>query len=59
MPDEDITLDYVMNRLVIYGHPESVVNQVLGFYEQVDHSANPLTKARIGTPVNLAVGSET
>ncbi|MDO6590013.1 LLM class flavin-dependent oxidoreductase [Loktanella sp. D2R18] len=37
MPDDDVTLDYVMDRLVIYGDPESVADQVLEFHEEVGH----------------------
>lgn len=33
MPDEDVTLDYVLDRLVIHGDPSSVVDQVLAFRE--------------------------
>ncbi len=33
MPDEDVTLDYVMDRLVIHGDPESVADQVLALRE--------------------------
>jgi alkanesulfonate monooxygenase SsuD/methylene tetrahydromethanopterin reductase-like flavin-dependent oxidoreductase (luciferase family) len=35
MPDEAITLDYVLDRLVIAGTADSVVDQVLAFREQV------------------------
>ncbi|MGI9366339.1 MAG: LLM class flavin-dependent oxidoreductase [Rhizobiaceae bacterium] len=33
MPDEDVTLDYVLDRLVIYGDPSSVTEQILEFRE--------------------------
>lgn len=33
MPDEDVTLDYVLDRLVIHGDPSSVADQVLAFRE--------------------------
>ena len=33
MPDEDVTLDYVLDRLVIYGDPSSVAEQILEFRE--------------------------
>ncbi|WP_214103558.1 LLM class flavin-dependent oxidoreductase [Acrocarpospora catenulata] len=33
-PDEEITLDYVLDRLVITGTPESVAEQILAFREQ-------------------------
>ena len=31
MPDEDVTLDYVLDRLVIHGDPSSVADQLLAF----------------------------
>lgn len=31
MPDDDVTLDYVLDRLVIHGDPESVTDQLLEF----------------------------
>ncbi|MGR3624426.1 LLM class flavin-dependent oxidoreductase [Pseudophaeobacter sp.] len=34
MDDDDVTLDYVLDRLVIYGDPSSVAEQVLAFQEQ-------------------------
>lgn len=34
-PDDEITLDYVMDRLVIAGEPSSVVEQLLAFREEV------------------------
>ena len=33
MPDEDVTLDYVLDRLVIHGDPASVADQILAFRE--------------------------
>lgn len=35
MPDEAVTLDYVLDRLVVYGDPESVADQILAFQENV------------------------
>ncbi len=35
MPDDEVTLDYVLDRLVIYGDPSSVTDQLLAFREQV------------------------
>lgn len=35
MADEDVTLDYVLDRLVIFGDPSSVADQVLEFRDQV------------------------
>ena len=34
-PDDEITLDYVVDKLVISGTPESVTEQLLGFREEV------------------------
>lgn len=31
MPDDDVTLDYVLDRLIIHGDPESVADQILEF----------------------------
>jgi alkanesulfonate monooxygenase SsuD/methylene tetrahydromethanopterin reductase-like flavin-dependent oxidoreductase (luciferase family) len=33
MPDADVTLDYVLDRLVIHGDPSSVADQILAFRE--------------------------
>lgn len=33
MPDAEVTLEYVLDRLVIYGDPSSVADQVLAFRE--------------------------
>lgn len=33
MPDDAVTLDYVLDRLVIHGDPESVADQILEFRE--------------------------
>ena len=35
MPDSQVTLDYVLNQLVIYGDPFSVADQLLKFRESV------------------------
>lgn len=35
MHDDDVTLEYVLDRLVIYGDPSSVTDQLLEFREQV------------------------
>lgn len=35
MPDDDVTLDYVMDRLVIHGDPASVADQILAFRQEV------------------------
>ena len=34
MPDDDVTLDYVLDRLVIHGDPSSVADQVLELREE-------------------------
>ncbi|MCS6891947.1 MAG: LLM class flavin-dependent oxidoreductase, partial [Rhodovarius sp.] len=35
MPDEEVTLDYVLDRLVIWGTPDQVAEKILAFREQV------------------------
>ncbi len=35
MSDDEVTLDYVMDKLVIYGDPSSVADQVLAFHDEV------------------------
>ncbi len=35
MPDEDVTLDYVLDRLVIHGTPDKVTDELLAFRETV------------------------
>ncbi|MDJ0639598.1 MAG: LLM class flavin-dependent oxidoreductase [Paracoccaceae bacterium] len=35
MPDSEVTLEYVLDRLVIYGDPSSVADQLLNFRESV------------------------
>jgi alkanesulfonate monooxygenase SsuD/methylene tetrahydromethanopterin reductase-like flavin-dependent oxidoreductase (luciferase family) len=35
MPDSEVTLDYVLDKLVIYGDVESVTDQVLAFHDYV------------------------
>jgi len=35
MPDSEVTLDFVLDRLVIFGDPSSVADQVLEFREEV------------------------
>lgn len=35
MPDEALTLEYVLDRLVIYGTPEEVADKLLAFREEV------------------------
>ena len=34
MPDEEVTLDYVLDRLVIHGDPSSVTDRLLAFREE-------------------------
>ena len=34
MPDEDVTLDYVLDRLVLHGDPSSIADQVLALREE-------------------------
>lgn len=40
MPDDDVTLEYVLDRLVIHGDPSSVAEQVLEFREEVGPFGN-------------------
>ena len=35
MDDSEVTLDYVLDRLVIHGDPSSVADQILAFREEV------------------------
>ena len=35
MPDEAVTLDYVLDRLVIWGTPDKVADEILAFREAV------------------------
>ena len=35
MPDSEVTLDYVLDRLIICGDPSSVTDQILAFREEV------------------------
>jgi alkanesulfonate monooxygenase SsuD/methylene tetrahydromethanopterin reductase-like flavin-dependent oxidoreductase (luciferase family) len=35
MPDEDVTLDFICDELVIYGTPEKVTDELLAFRERV------------------------
>lgn len=35
MPDDAITLEHVLDRLVIYGTPDKVADQILAFREEV------------------------
>ncbi len=35
MPDDDVTLEYVLDRLVIFGDPSRVAEQILEFREEV------------------------
>jgi hypothetical protein len=35
MPDSDVTLDYICDKLVIWGSPDKVADEILQFREQV------------------------
>ena len=35
MPDEAVTLDYVLDKLVIWGSPKKVAEELLAFREEV------------------------
>ena len=34
-PDDDVTLESICNRLIIYGTPDSVADQLLAFQDEV------------------------
>jgi alkanesulfonate monooxygenase SsuD/methylene tetrahydromethanopterin reductase-like flavin-dependent oxidoreductase (luciferase family) len=34
MPDEDVPLDYVLDRLVLHGDPSSIADQILALREE-------------------------
>jgi len=38
MPDEGVTLDYMLDRLVIHGDPQSVADQILALSKQTGDS---------------------
>ena len=35
MPDDEVTVDYVMDKLVIWGSPQKVTDELLAFHQQV------------------------
>jgi len=54
MPDEEVTLDYVLDRLVIWGTPDKVADEVLAFREQVGPFGTLLYAGHDWTDVTLA-----
>lgn len=54
MPDDAVTLDYVLDRLVIWGTPDKVADEVLAFREQVGPFGTLLYAGHDWTDVTLA-----
>lgn len=54
MPDDEVTLDYVLDRLVIWGTPDKVADEVLAFREQVGPFGTLLYAGHDWTDVELA-----
>lgn len=54
MPDDEVTLDYVLDRLVIWGTPDKVADEVLAFREQVGPFGTLLYAGHDWTDVALA-----
>jgi alkanesulfonate monooxygenase SsuD/methylene tetrahydromethanopterin reductase-like flavin-dependent oxidoreductase (luciferase family) len=54
MSDDDVTLDYVLDRLVIWGTPDKVADEVLAFREQVGPFGTMLYAGHDWTDVALA-----
>lgn len=53
MPDEDVTLDMVLDQLVIYGDPSSVAEQVLAFREDIGDFGHLVYAGHDWTDVDL------
>jgi alkanesulfonate monooxygenase SsuD/methylene tetrahydromethanopterin reductase-like flavin-dependent oxidoreductase (luciferase family) len=54
MPDSDVTLDYVLDKLVIYGDVESVTEQVLEFRDYVGDFGQLVYAGHDWTDVDLS-----
>jgi len=54
MPDEAVTLDYVLDRLVIWGTPDKVADEVLAFREEVGPFGSLVYAGHDWTDVALA-----
>lgn len=54
MPDDAVTLDYVLDRLVIWGTPDKVADEVLAFRDQVGPFGTLLYAGHDWTDVALA-----
>lgn len=54
MPDEAVTLDYVMQRLVIWGTPDKVADELLAFREEVGPFGTLLCAGHDWADVGLA-----
>ncbi|WP_127143022.1 LLM class flavin-dependent oxidoreductase [Pelagibacterium montanilacus] len=59
MPDDAVTLDYVMEKLVIWGTPEKVADDVLAFREEVGQFGTMLYAGHDWVDVDLARRSMT
>lgn len=57
MPDEAVTLDYVLDRLVIYGTPDKVADDLLAFRETVGEFGTLLYAGHDWVDPDLAVKS--
>ena len=53
MPDSEVTLDYVLDRLVIWGSPSRVADKILAFREQVGDFGTCSTPARTGWTASI------
>ena len=54
MPDDAVTLDYVLDRLVIWGTPDKVADEILAFREEVGPFGTLLYAGHDWTDVALA-----
>lgn len=54
MPDEAVTLDYVLDRLVCYGTPDKVADELLSFREEVGRFGTLLYAGHDWADVGLA-----
>jgi alkanesulfonate monooxygenase SsuD/methylene tetrahydromethanopterin reductase-like flavin-dependent oxidoreductase (luciferase family) len=59
MRDEDVTLDYIMDNIVIAGSPNSVVDQILAMHEKTGDFGTLLCVGTDWTDKGLARASMT
>ena len=57
MRDEDVTLDYIMDNIVIAGSPNSVVDQILAMHEKTGDFGTLLCVGTDWTDKDLARAS--